>query len=290
MRKIYDCFLFFNELDLLEIRLNTLNDYVDYFVISEASMTHSGLPKEYNFEKNKDRFSEFSHKIIYIKNDDIPNDFVNLPEIENKETYTGKCVEKIHKLIIEQDNKLFDRKIHPHYGRDFFQKESIIKGLENCNDDDIIILSDLDEIPNPEVLKNIDSYLSKSKLFMFEQKTYNYFLNFYKDEKWYGSRLGLFKDVKELSFNTIRAQKNFIIENGGWHFSFMGDQETVKTKIKSYSHQEFNNDHILNNISSNIENGIDPFFRSRLEMVDIDDTYPKYLLDNIEVYKHMIKY
>jgi beta-1,4-mannosyl-glycoprotein beta-1,4-N-acetylglucosaminyltransferase len=289
MRKIYDCFLLFNELDLLEVRLNTLNDYVDYFVISEASVTHSGLPKEYNFENNKERFSKFLDKIIYIKNDDIPNDFMNLPEITNKETYVGKCVEKIHNLIIEQNNKLFDRNSQAHYGRDFFQKESVIKGLENCNDDDIIILSDLDEIPNPEVLKNIDTYLSKSTLFMFEQKTYNYYLNFYKDEKWYGSRMGLYKDVKDMSFNKIRSQQNYIIENGGWHFSFMGDPENVKTKIKSYSHQEFNNDYILNSVESNIENGIDPFFRGRLEMVDIDDTYPSYILNNLDNYKHMIK-
>jgi beta-1,4-mannosyl-glycoprotein beta-1,4-N-acetylglucosaminyltransferase len=81
--KIYDGFLFFNELDLLEIRLNVLNDVVDYFILVEASVTHQGTPKSFIFEENKNRFSKFLDKIIHIKIDNIPNNFINLPQISS---------------------------------------------------------------------------------------------------------------------------------------------------------------------------------------------------------------
>jgi beta-1,4-mannosyl-glycoprotein beta-1,4-N-acetylglucosaminyltransferase len=288
MRKIYDCFLFFNELDLLEMRLNIMDPYVDYFVITEASVTHSGIPKPYNFEANKEMFSKFLHKIIYIKNDDIPNDFVNLPQIENPDSYEGQCVKKIHELI-ESQNGLFNRQTEPYFGRDFFQKESIRKGLENCQDNDIIISSDLDEIPNPEILKNIDEYLDKAKFFTFVQKTYYYYLNFLKESNWKGSRLALYKDVKDYSYNKLRAQQNYDLENGGWHFSFMGGPERVRTKIASYSHQDLNNQYVMASVESNIEKGMDPFFRGGLAKVEIDNTYPEYLLNNLDRYSHMIK-
>jgi beta-1,4-mannosyl-glycoprotein beta-1,4-N-acetylglucosaminyltransferase len=288
MRKIYDCFLFFNELELLEMRLNVMDPYVDYFVITEASVTHSGIPKPYNFEANKEMFSKFLHKIIYIKNDDIPNDFVNLPQIKNIDSFEGQCVKKIHELI-ETQTGLFDRRTQPYFGRDFFQKESIRKGLENCQDDDIIISSDLDEIPNPEILKNIDSYLDKANFFTFVQKTYYYYLNFLKETNWKGSRLSLYKNVKDYSYNKLRAQQNYDLENGGWHFSFMGGPERVKTKITSYSHQDLNNPYVISSVENNIENAIDPFFRGSLTKVEIDNTYPEYLLNNLDRYSHMIK-
>ena len=288
MRKIYDCFLFFNELDLLEIRLNVLNDYVDYFVISEASVTHSGLPKPYYFEENKIRFSKFLDKIIYIKNEDIPNDFINLPEISNLETFEGQCTNQIHEFIKNQTGR-FNRGTEPHFGRDFFQKESIRKGLKNCDDEDIIISSDVDEIPNPEILKNIDSYLHESKFFTFKQTTYYYYLNYLKELDWKGSRLGKYKDLKNYSYNQLRFQTNYEFNNGGWHFSFMGGPEKVKTKILSYSHQEMNQPHIISSIEKNIDSGIDPFFRGSLSKVNIDLTYPKYILDNLDKYSYMIK-
>jgi beta-1,4-mannosyl-glycoprotein beta-1,4-N-acetylglucosaminyltransferase len=288
MSKIYDCFLFFNELDLLEIRLNILDPYVDYFVISEASVTHSGLPKPYYFEDNKEKFSKFLHKIIYVKNDDIPNDFVNLPTISDINTFDGMCVNQIHEFIKNQNGR-FNRNTEPHFGRDFFQKESIRRGLERCNDEDIIISSDLDEIPNPEILKNINDYLDKSKFFTFVQKTYYYYINYLKDLNWKGSRLGKYKDLKDYSFNQLRAQDNYEFQDGGWHFSFMGGTERVKTKIKSYSHQELNTDYILNSIESNMEHAIDPFFRGTLTKVEVDDTYPNYLKNNLEKYSYLVK-
>lgn len=287
MRKIYDCFIFFNELDLLDLRLNILDSYVDYFVICEASVTHSGKPKSFIFEENKERYSKFLHKIIHLKISDIPVDFSNLPEPTS--TADGECVSDIHEFI--KQTKLFDREnvSHYSYGRDFFQKESLRRGLLNCNDNDIILLSDCDEIPNPEVIESVDTFINDEIFFTFNQTTYYYSLNLLKENNWKGSRMGLYKNLKKYSFNELRAQSNFDILNGGWHFSFMGGAESVKTKIQAYSHQELNNQQIINSIDNNILNGVDPFFRGQLKLVEIDNTYPKYILDNLDKYKHMIK-
>lgn len=287
MRKIYDCFIFFNEFDLLELRLNVLDPYVDYFVLCEASKTHSGKSKPYLFDENKERYSKFLHKIIHIKIDDIPDDFSNLPTIKDEESFDGKCVKQIHDFI--NNTPLFNKQTEAHYGRDFFQKESIRRGLEHCNDDDIIISSDCDEIPNPEVLKKVDKFINQYQFFTFNQTTYYYYLNMLKERNWKGSRMGLYKNLKDYSYNQLRAQSNCEIAEGGWHFSFMGGDEGVKTKIESYSHQELNIPNIINSISNNISNNTDPFFRGQLQQVEIDNTYPKYLVSNIEKFKHMIK-
>jgi len=288
MRKIYDAFCFFNELDLLELRLNILNDYVDYFVISESSVTHTGVPKPYYFEENKERFSKFLHKIIHLKITDTPNNFINLPTIPNSDTMDGKCVKQIYSFIETQTNR-FDRRTQIAYGRDFFQKECIRRGLVNCNDNDIIISSDCDEIPNPEIFKFIDDMLDKNKFVSLTQPTYYYYINMLKEHDWRGSRIGYYKDLKDYSYNELRAENLITILNGGWHFSFFGGPDKVKTKIQSYSAQELNNRHIINSVEENIKNGIDPFFRSRLVEVKIDDTYPKYLLDNLDKYYFLIK-
>ena len=289
MRKIYDCFCFFNELDLLELRLNILDPYVDYFVISEASVTHTGVAKPYYFEENKERFSKFLHKIIHLKIEDSPFDFINLPSVDTS-TPDGECVNDIHNFIKTQ-TKAFDRQTQTHYGRDFYQKECIRRGLLNCTDDDIIISSDCDEIPNPEVIKTIDTFINDAPFFMLSQTTYYYYLNLLKERDWKGSRIGVYKNLKKYSYNELRNnnEKAVNIPDGGWHFSFMGGPDKVKTKIQSYSAQEMNNPHVINSISNNINNGIDPFFRGQLIEVKIDETYPKYLLANLSKYKHMIK-
>jgi len=292
MRKIYDTFCFFNELDLLELRLNILDPYVDYFVISEASVTHTGVPKPYYYEENKERFAKFHNKIIHLKIEDTPNDFINLPPVKNVESLDGKCVSLIHNFIETQTNR-FDRRSQIAYGRDFYQKECVRRGLVNCNDEDIIMFSDCDEIPNPNVLLLVDEFLSKtsnnSPYFGFNQTGYYYYLNMLKERGWIGTKIGRYKDLKDYSFNEFRGQKTPTLDNGGWHFSYMGGAEKVKTKILAFSAQEMNNSYVIENITNNIEKGIDPFFRSTLTKVVIDETYPKYLLENLEKYKHMIK-
>jgi beta-1,4-mannosyl-glycoprotein beta-1,4-N-acetylglucosaminyltransferase len=289
MRKIYDCFCFFNELDLLEMRLNILNEYIDYFVISEASVTHTGQPKPYYFEENKERFKKFLPKIIHLKIEDSPFDFVNLPIIQNPKTKDEEYLNEIYKFIKEQTTA-FNVHTQHHYGRDFFQKECIRRGLGNCKDEDVIISSDCDEIPNPEILKNIDIFFDSSKLYSFDQNCYYYYLNILKEKNWKGSRMGSFKILKNYSYNQLRNQINNNIENGGWHFSYMGGAEQIKKKIESFSAQEMNNPNVINSIKLNIDKNIDPYFRGNLTKVEIDESYPKYLLNNLDKYKHMIKY
>ena len=120
-RKVYDCFCFFNELELLELRLNILDDYVDFFVISEANVTHTGKPKPYYFDENKHMFSKFLHKIIHLKIEDTPSDFVNLPIIEHPKTYDECELNKIYNFINTQTER-FNVHTQQDYGRDFFQK------------------------------------------------------------------------------------------------------------------------------------------------------------------------
>lgn len=118
--KVYDCFSFFNEIDLLEIRLLLLNDIVDKFVIVELNKTHRGEDKKYNFPEYKDRFQPYRDKIIYIQPEEVP-------------VYKGAG-----DWTIEN-----------------FQRNCIMRGLHNCEPEDMIIISDLDEIPNPYILKNL---------------------------------------------------------------------------------------------------------------------------------------
>jgi beta-1,4-mannosyl-glycoprotein beta-1,4-N-acetylglucosaminyltransferase len=124
--KIYDCFTFFNELDLLEMRLNILNNYVDYFVLVEATKTFSGKPKELYYLKNKEKFNKFSHKIIHITVDDMPE--------------------------IKDNNR---------WELESFQRNAIIRGLTNCQSDDVILISDIDEIPDPEKFELMKDILLK---------------------------------------------------------------------------------------------------------------------------------
>jgi len=284
MGKIYDCFNFFNELDILEIRLNVLYEHVDYFVIVESSITHSGEEKPFYFEENKERYSKFLDKIIHYKVYDTPSDFINLNYGEDK------CINGIFNFVIKQTNR-FNRATQPDYGRDFFQKECVRRPLINCFDDDIIIISDLDEIPNPKILIEINNLNLNDNIYRLNQNMYCYYLNMLKEKNWYGSRILKYGKLKGLSVNEIRGDNSLSLEmiDGGWHFSFMGGKEMVKKKITSYSARDLGNNHVLNSIESNMDKNIDPFFRGGLNQVNIDETYPKYLLDNLDKYKHMIK-
>jgi beta-1,4-mannosyl-glycoprotein beta-1,4-N-acetylglucosaminyltransferase len=284
MCKIYDCFNFFNELEILEMRLNILYEYVDYFVIVESSVTHTGLDKEFLFEKNKEKFSKFLDKIILFKVDDTPKNFRDLPDTSDD------TVKLIYEFISKQTTR-FNRDKQPDYGRDFFQKECIRRPLIKCDDDDIILISDVDEIPNPDIILNLKDLDLDNNRYSLNQMMYYYYLNVFKESTWYGTKISKYKNIKDLSFNEVRGDESLTIKipNGGWHFSFMGGPEMVKTKILSYSARDMANEYVLSTIQQNIENNIDPFLRGTLTLVEIDSTYPKYILDNLVKYKHLIK-
>jgi beta-1,4-mannosyl-glycoprotein beta-1,4-N-acetylglucosaminyltransferase len=284
MSKIYDCFNFFNELDVLEIRLNTLYEHVDYFVIVESSVRHNGQSKEFYLENNRQRFEKFWHKIINFKIYDTPDDFINLPETDDVE------LKKVYNYIVNQTNR-FNRWSQPDYGRDFFQKESVRRALINCDDDDIIIFSDADEIPNPEILKSLRN-TSLNKIYGLKQNMYYYYLNILKERGWIGSKILPYGILKNISLNEVRGDNTLCdyIDNGGWHFSFMGGKEMILNKILSYSARDMVNNNVLENIENSIQDNNDIFFRGKLEKVDLDESYPQYILDNIEKLKHLIKW
>jgi len=269
--KVYDCFIFFNELDLLEIRLNTLDEFVDYFVLVESTITHSGKDKPLYYRDNKDRFSKFSNKIIHIVVEDTPN---------------GNSFE-----------------------RDVFQKNCMIRGLKNCDDDDLVITSDLDEIPNPRALSEVIKNCQHDKVYHFAQDLFYYFLNLKEisgnllsytgefqgvsEKKWLGSKLCKFKFLKDKPVSILRhpEMKNVGVRvpQGGWHFTYLGGEEKIKTKLESFSHQEFNNDQIKSRILENVKSNRDIFYRpSNFVKVNLDDSFPRYILENKQKYQNLI--
>ena len=162
---IYDCFMYFDEDMLLDLRLNILNSYVKRFIITEATYTHSGTKKKLNFDLNK--FNKFKDKIEYIVVDTPPPDILPIDQNDTKE-------KRGEKLILNG------------YARDNYQRNNLNRGLKNIDDEDIIIISDLDEIPN---LQGVNFKNIKEKINIFKQKMFYYKLNLHiEDFVWPGSK------------------------------------------------------------------------------------------------------
>ena len=228
---IYDCFMYFDEDLLLDIRLNTLSKYVKKFVISEATYTHSGNKKELRFDINK--FSKFKDKIKYIVVDNQPPNILALDKSDD-------------------ENKRGEKLILNGYARDNFQRECLNKGILEASNDDLILISDLDEIPN---LSNINFNKINNKLIIFEQKMFYYKFNlFYENFKWFGSKATKKKnfispqwlrDVKskkyprwrlDLLFSKRKYSDIFYINNGGWHFTCIRTPEELEKKLLNFAH------------------------------------------------------
>ena len=154
---IYDCFMYYDEDLLLDIRLNVLNKYVKKFVITEATYTHNGNKKKLNF--NIQNFSKFKDKIEYIIVDQQPP---NIKKINDQDT--AEITEE--KFILNG------------MARDYFQRECLKKGLKNLDKEDLVIISDLDEIPN---LENLKVGEIKNNIIIFQQKMFYYKLNLLYD-------------------------------------------------------------------------------------------------------------
>jgi beta-1,4-mannosyl-glycoprotein beta-1,4-N-acetylglucosaminyltransferase len=297
--KIYDCFIFFNELDLLELRLNILNNYVDYFVIVESAITFQGEYKEFFFEKNKSRFAKFENKIIYFKVEKYELDFANLPYIKAPETTDEIVLNKIYKFI--DDCPHFDKKTQFWWGNDFFQRECIWRALAvvKPSADDLIIISDVDELPNPETLVKIKHEILPGSLISLRQQEFCYYLNYYHNSDWIGTSCFLYDSFSNVSLNAIRFSTKRdegispkIINNGGWHFTSMGNIDAIKNKIRSWSHREFNTAATLNSVEYNVKYGYDIFRRpgfGRLEYIPITSRMlPSYLVNNPEKFERLI--
>lgn len=283
--KVYDCFIFFNELDLLELRLNIMNELVDYFVIVESNITHSGQPKEFVFEENKKRFKKFLDKIIYIKVTDIPEDFTRLSVYHSPENYEQDCHNRISSYMMQSRIFKLEETVR---AREQYQRSCIIKGLEGCQGDDVIMLSDLDEITNPIALSKLLSNFDNSRVYGMRQNSYYYYVNLLKEHHWVGARVATYGKFCQYSPIDFRHVRDVIVADGGWHFSFLGNAEQVLTKLQAYSHCDMVSADTITNLPQRIYKCIDPYNRGKLTPVGVDNTYPQYFLDNIHQYRHMI--
>jgi len=257
--KIVDSFIFYNELDLLEYRLAILNEYVDYFILVESPYTFTGKQKKLYYQENKDRFNKYNHKIIYINVTNPPFIFPNI-----------------------------NYNVNNQWQNEFHQRCQISLGISKIiselNNEDIIITSDVDEIPNPNILqkaKNNTLVYDMSNLNRLEMDMYYFNLKFRRGDggNWHGIKLlnvKTYKDIK-LTFQQMRVLEYtynvHVIKNGGWHLSYFGDKEFIKNKIKSYSHQEYNNSHYLNDdyLENVLKNGIDLLEGTKLQFIPINE-------------------
>uniref|UniRef100_A0A6C0KS12 Uncharacterized protein n=1 Tax=viral metagenome TaxID=1070528 RepID=A0A6C0KS12_9ZZZZ len=221
--KVVDCFLFHNEYDLLELRLEELYDVINYFVIVEANITHSGLKKDWNFERNKGRYEKYLSKIIYIQCDDL----------EQKHSWD---IENAHRNAISRCFHLFE-------------------------DKDIILISDIDEIPKRVYVEQIRIPRLPIRFIM---DFYNYNFNCRVLPDWKTGTIAASKiTFKHNQPQSFRLMQNLpYIEHAGWHFSWFGDEEYCKEKIKSFAHQELNNDSILDKFKDRMKNYEDYYAES----------------------------
>ena len=269
MRKIYDCFTFFNELDLLELRLAECYDHVDHFVIAEANLSHSGNHKEYIFEDNKQRFAPWLDKIIHIKVDDIP------PTNDS-------------------------------WFRENFQRDALIRGIYDADDNDVIIVSDCDEILRPRALDIIRNDLQHNiwrchhPLFLFK---FNYLMT--RPGTYWANPVAVVKrgfpgcqELRNMKHVSLRHlpydfdDGNICgIQHAGWHFSYLGNTQHAATKLLNFAHVE--SQHHANSINVNEilarKGGIDPNnIEEQFEYVKIDEYFPKIILNNLDRWRDYV--
>ena len=250
--KVVDCFVFYNEIDMLTYRLNALNTNVDFFVIVESPYTFSGLQKPLFFAENRSLFSQFEDKIIHVVVDDMP-----YQSTVNCNSWTNEA----------------------------FQRNAISRGIDKLkgvlNDNDLIIISDVDEIPNPEILwqlkENTISSDNNNIVFALEMDFYYYNLCTKHTSKWYFAKVLTYKSLNKCysDGNQCNDFRHFggckTLHKGGWHLSYFGNCEHIKNKIKAFSHQEYNNDYFTNtaNIQKKVDSCSDLFGRGDIELQNI---------------------
>ena len=229
--KIYDCTTYHSEDLMIDIRLNILNEHVHKFIIVESLFSHSGNKKKLNFDINK--FKKFKDKIEYIVVNEQPP---NILEINVNDSLEKKG----EKLILNG------------YARDNYQRNRLAEGISEASDNDIVIISDLDEIPN---LKNLNFNKINNKIIQFRQKMFYYKLNlYYPDFEWFGSKacrkknllspqwLRNIKSKKyskfriDLIFNKKKYNNIFYVLDGGWHFTCIRTPEELEYKLLNFAH------------------------------------------------------
>lgn len=282
--KIFDSFRFFNEIELLELRLNLLYDYVDCFVITECPFTISGNEKPLYYLENKDKFSKFNDKIFHDITEEIPNNFSEF--LEKKQFHTA-----YKDIDINCGQRFIDIPIR--YQRDIYARNctsySLVKA--GVSDDDIVITSDADEIVNPLILKDI-GWFNPNYHYSCLQRSFYYKLNILYQENWAGSRICTWNVLKNISVDKLRQSldESYKIESGGWHWSYFGDVEKFKSKLAASADCHHNVPEVVNNASEKIEKGLDPLNRGTVyKPVPLDSSFPDYIINNQKKYSSYIK-
>ena len=294
--RVFDCFMYFNEDVVLELRLNYLNKFVDQFIIVESTFNHRGQKKNLNFDI--DKFPKFKDKIKYLVLNAQPS---NLEKINDNDMEN----EKSKKYILNG------------YKRDHFQRNYISNGIDDADQDDVIIISDIDEIPN---LEKLDLNKIQNDLILFNQKMCYYKFNLYqKNYSWNGSRAckkknlispQWIRDIKPKKYPKWRLDTYFsknkysnicFINDGGWHFSYLNTPELIEQKLKSYTHhREYDLNPIgIENIEDRIRNKMSVYNLSsdkrenqfaqgvKLEIMENNDL-PSYIRHNLKKYEEWL--
>jgi len=264
--KLLDCITFFDNNLMFELRYNILSEFIDYFVICESKFDHKGNSKKQNFIF-KDYYNK--QKIKYF--------LINKPFPKNTNRWEKQAI----------------------------QREELLNQLNFADEEDYVFFSDPDEIINPKILQNFNL---KKKYGIFLQKCFNYKFNLFNphESPWEGTRVAKKKNIKSidylrqkiksknLKYNFFRIDKERNIElfkNGGWHFNNILTAKEISIKLQTFAHSEFSgpefsNEHI---ISKKIENKTDLFNRGhQYKVVNLNDSFPKYLINNLEKYKKFI--
>lgn len=286
---LIDSFLFFQELDLLEIRLEYLSPYIDKFIIVESCQTFKGGKKAYNFEINKKRFEKYLSKIIYYKIDSFFEDSFSLISSISKNKEELFIYDFIKKHDYYEKNKL-------NFLLDSYHRECIHIPLKSfANDTDTIIFSDLDEVPNINFVKYLKSDKYMSQFLVANQFEFKYFLNSLNSENWLGSIAGKYYALKKESLNLLRRNSHKLEKYnlGGYHFTSIGGKELLSLKIENWGHQEFNIPIIKKNINKNINLGRDVFYRFGIKKNSLIDLKINKLFDQritriLEKYNNLI--
>ena len=291
--KIFDCTLYYDEDLILETRLNILDKFVDKFVICESTFTHSGKEKKLNFDIKK--FQSFKNKIIYLVNDSEPRNLIfNKSKKEDASQMRPNAMKRIAN-----------------------QREFLLNGLNSANNNDIILYSDNDEIPNPEKL---NENLLKETITIFEQKLFYYKFNLlYEKLLWYGTRACKKKDLPKFEILRLIKPKKYpfyrldtllkknkrmdiqIIKNGGWHFTrVLSPEEIHKKEMIAEHHDEYklskkNPEKIAdlikrkvidhNHFVDSTENKYGKEFK--LKQLSVDQL-PKYISENLDKYNKFL--
>ena len=295
--KIFDCFMYFDEDIVLDVRLNYLDKYVDQFIIIESEYNHKGEKRAPLFDINK--FKKFENKIKYILTNNIP------PGIENIKAN-------------DNESEIYRKSIFNAWKRENLQRNQISEGLSDAQEEDWVIISDLDEIPNlSEIkLKNIND-----NFVFFKQDMMYYKFNLkLEDYTWVGSKACKMKnlespqwirDIKDRKYSWWRVDAYFskrkysnilFVENGGWHFSYLKRPKDIEKKLKSYLHhidydlnpvgeegiqEMINNKKTIYNIKADQrENKFDG--TNKLNKININ-LLPSYILENKDKLKDWIE-